>query len=211
VRHLVNFNNPVSLDNLGPHSRTDARKSRGVYDVGMNGSQWCPKRELSPLRRACLSLGLDVDARPKTNLARFLRKAGLGETAISYLGVSSDEQAQQIVALYQRLNATERKAVTIDYLVLAARADVHRILGCISAEQYRVAGVFACMDALKVMIERALTPDGYQDRRLLFQIVGVLPMPGENPCAAPPRIGEISHGRRPNTIVALPAKEAPRN
>lgn len=143
----------------------------------MSSSRFYPKRELSPLRRACLSLGLDVDARPKTNLARFLRKAGLGETAISYLELSSDEQAQQIVALYHRLNATERKAVTIDYLVLAARADVHRILGCISAEQYRVAGVLACMDALKVMRDRALTPDGYQDRRLLFQIAGVLPAP----------------------------------
>jgi hypothetical protein len=144
----------------------------------MNGSRFCPKRELSPLRRACLSLGLGVDARPKTNLARFLRKAGLGETAICYLGVSSDEQAQQIVALYHRLNATERKAVTIDYLVLAARADVHRILGCISAEQYRVAGALACMDAVKVMIERALTPGGYEDRRLFFQMAGLLPVPG---------------------------------
>jgi hypothetical protein len=35
-----------------------------------------PKRKLSPLRRACLSLGLTVDARPNTNLARLLRRAG---------------------------------------------------------------------------------------------------------------------------------------
>lgn len=145
----------------------------------MNTSRFWRKRELSPLQRARLSLGLEVNARPQTNLARLLRRAGLGETAICYLGASSDEQAQQIVALYHRLNATERKAVNIDYLVMAAGADVHRILGCISAELYRVAGVLACMDALKVMIERALTPEGYQDRRLLFQIAGVLPVPGQ--------------------------------
>jgi hypothetical protein len=33
------------------------------------------KRELSPLRRGCMSLGLPVDAKPKTNLAWLLRKA----------------------------------------------------------------------------------------------------------------------------------------
>ncbi len=176
MRHLVNFNNPVSLDNFGPHPRTAARKSRRVYDVGMNRSRFCPKRELSPLQRARLSLGLEVDARPKTNLARFLRKAGLSETAISYLRWSKDEQARQIVALHDSLNATERKAATIDYLIMAAGVDHHRILGCISAEQYRVTGISACMDALKVSRERALTPEGYQDRKLLFQIAGVLPM-----------------------------------
>ena len=147
----------------------------------MNGSRFCPKRELSPLRRACLSLGLGVDARPKTNLARFLRKAGLGETAICYLGVSSDEQAQQIVALYHRLNATERKAVTLDYLALAAGADPAHVLGCVGAEVYRMAGTLARMDAptvVRKLVERALMPDGYQDRRLFFQMAGLLPVPG---------------------------------
>ncbi len=59
-----------------------------------------PKRELSPLRRACLSLGLPVNARPRTNLARLLRGAGLGKTAIEYLKFSKGEQARQIVELY---------------------------------------------------------------------------------------------------------------
>ena len=39
-----------------------------------------PRRELSPLRRACLSLGLEVDAQPDTNLSWLLRKAKLGKT-----------------------------------------------------------------------------------------------------------------------------------
>jgi hypothetical protein len=139
------------------------------------------KHDLSPLQRARLSLGLEVDARPLTNIAWLLRKAGLGKTGMDYLQFSSDEQAQQIVALYHRLNATERKAVTIDYLVMAAGLDPAHVLGCVGAEVYRMAGILACMDAPKVMrklVERALKPDGYQDRRLLFQMAGVLPMPG---------------------------------
>lgn len=104
-------------------------------------------------------------------------------TAISYLRWSKDEQARQIVALHDSLNATERKAVSIDVLVLAAGADVHHIWGCIQEELSRIqgmgGGILACMDALKVMRERALTPEGYQDRRLLFQLAGVLP-----PCPA---------------------------
>jgi hypothetical protein len=189
VPHLVNFTNPVSLENLGPHPKTEARKSRRGYDVGMISSRPWPKRELSPLQRARRSLGLPVDARPKTSLARLLRKAGLGETAIDYLGFSSDEQAQQIVTLYYSLNGTERKAVRIDYLLLAAGADPHHIWGCIQEELSRVegmgGGILACMDALKVMRDRALAPDGYQDRRLLFQIAGILPVPGQQSCSLP--------------------------
>ena len=97
------------------------------------------KRTLSPLRRACLSLGLRGDARPKTNLARLLRKARLGKTAIDYLRLSNDEQAQRIVVLYDTLNSTERKAVTIDYLILAAGVDVHHISGVIQEERSRLA------------------------------------------------------------------------
>jgi hypothetical protein len=147
----------------------------------MNTTCFRPKRELSPLRRACVSLGLNVDAKPQTKLAWLLRKAGLGNTAVDYLRFSSDRQARRIVALHDSLNATERKAVSIDFLLLAAGADPHHIWGCIQEELSRVqgmgAGILACMDALKVMRDRALTPDGYQDRRLLFQIAGVLPVP----------------------------------
>lgn len=182
--HLVNLTNPVSLDKFAPLPKTDARKSRRVYDVGMISSRPCPKRELSPLQRARLSLGLEVDAKPRTRLALLLRAAGLDKTAaLAHLGLSTDQQAGRIVALYYSLNSTERKAVSIDYLLLAAGADPHHIWGCIQEELSRVqgmgGGILACMDALKVMRERALTPDGYQDRRLLFQMAGVLPVPGQ--------------------------------
>ena len=99
-----------------------------------------PKRKLSPLRRACLSLGLPVDVRPGTNLARLLHKIRLGKTAIDYLRFSKDEAARRIVALHDALNATERKAVTIDYLILAAGADVHHISGVVQEEVSRLRG-----------------------------------------------------------------------
>jgi len=141
-----------------------------------------PKRNLSPLRRACLSLGLEVDARPGTNLARLLRKAGLGRTAIEYLKFSRDEQAQRICALYYGLNATERKAVTIDVLAMAAGADIHHVWGVIQEGLSRVAEVetvlVACINASCVTqksIEYALTPNGYEDRELILRILGVVP------------------------------------
>jgi hypothetical protein len=143
-----------------------------------------PKRKLSPLRRACLSLGLKVDARPGTNLAWLLRKAGLGKTAIEYLKFSSDEQARRIVDLYYSVNATERKAVTIDYLIVAAGADVHHISGVIQEELSRAteaeAGLLAYMNAPEVTrkaIEHALTPEGHEDRELVLRIAGVVPAP----------------------------------
>jgi hypothetical protein len=146
-----------------------------------------PKRKLSPLRRACLSLGLPVDARPRTNMARLLRNAGLGSTAIEYLRFSEDEQARRIVELYYSLkNATERKATTIDYLILAAGADVHRVSGLIQEWVSRIkedrAMLLACMNAPELIqktIKRAKTPEGHKDRELIFRIVGVLPVSGQ--------------------------------
>lgn len=144
------------------------------------------KRELSPLRRACLSLGLEVDARPKTNLAWLLRKAEMGQTAIDYLRFSEDEGARRIVALYDKLNATERKAVTIDYLIMAAGADVHHVSGLIQEGVSRVreaqAMLLVCesaLDVTKKAIERAKTPEDYKDSELVFRIMGVLPVPGQ--------------------------------
>jgi hypothetical protein len=143
-----------------------------------------PKRELSPLRRACLSLGLEVNAQPPTDLAWLLRKAKLGKTAMEYLRWSEDEQARQIVARFDSLNSTERKAVTIDYLIMAAGADVHHIWGVIQEELSRmgglVSGLAASVNSLRVVkktIENALTPGGHEDRKLFFQIAGSLPAP----------------------------------
>jgi len=144
-----------------------------------------------------------VDARPRTRLAWLLRAAGLGKNPIDYLGLSSDEQARQIVALYDKLNATERKAANIDVLVQAAGADPHHIWGCIQEELSRVqgmgAGPSACMDALKVMRDRALTPDGYQDRRLLFQIAGVLPVHGQQSATWSPSLVGRARSTVPGT------------
>jgi hypothetical protein len=143
-----------------------------------------PKRKLSPLRRACLSLGLPVDVRPRTNLARLLRKAGLGKTAIEYLKFSEDEQARRIVELYYLLkNATERKAITIDYLVMAAGADVHRVWGVLQEQLSRTAEMqttlLACTsapDVTRKAVECALMPGGYKDRELLLRIVSAIPV-----------------------------------
>jgi hypothetical protein len=136
------------------------------------------------LRRACLSLGLEVDAQPGTNLARILRKAKLGKTGMEYLRSSDDEQARQIVSRFDSLNSTERKAVTIDYLIMATGADEHHIWGVIQEELSRTEGLVASLAAqanvvmvLKKAVENAMKPGGHEDRKLFFQIAGVLPAP----------------------------------
>ncbi len=143
-----------------------------------------PKRELSPLRRACLSLGLEVNAQPETNLAWLLRRARLGKTAIDYLRFSEAEQPRQIVARFDSLNSTERKAVTIDYLIMATGADVHRIWGVIQEELSRTEGLVAGLAAnvnlvrvVKKAVENALTPGGHEDRKLILQMAGDIPSP----------------------------------
>jgi hypothetical protein len=155
------------------------------------------KRELSPLQRARVSLGLPVDAKPKTNLAWLLRRVGLGKTAIEYLKFSKGEQARQIVELYHSLNATERKAVTIDYLIMAAGADVHNVSGLIQEGVSRVredqAMLLACESAPEVIkrtIERALKPKGDKACELIFRLMGFFPGPGQ-----PGLLGDLGRKR----------------
>jgi hypothetical protein len=105
----------------------------------MNASPFYRKRELSPRQRACLSLGLPIDTKPKTNLTPRLHQAGIGDKAIEYLSFSDDSQAQRIVELHRALNATERKAATIDYFILAAG-----VWGVIQEFRKRSAGFRAC-------------------------------------------------------------------
>ena len=141
-----------------------------------------PKRELSPLRRACLSLGLNVDAQPETNLACFLRKSNLGKTAIDYLRWSNDEHARQIVSRFDSLNSTERKAVTIDHLIMVTGADAHHIWEVIQEELSRMEGWVLAAQLTKVkvlekVVEGAMTPGGHEDRVLFFQLTGDLPSP----------------------------------
>jgi hypothetical protein len=143
----------------------------------MNASPFYRKRELSPRQRACLSLGLPIDTKPKTNLTPRLHQAGIGDKAIEYLSFSDDSQAQRIVELHRALNATERKAVTIDYLILAAGADMHHVWGVIQEEVSRVQGMLVgnmvCMAAPQVtgvLIQGALKSDGIKAQQLLFKL-----------------------------------------
>ena len=79
-----------------------------------------------------------MNAQPGTDLAWLLRKAKLGKTAMEYLRWSDDVQAHQIVARFDSLNSTERKAVTIDYLIMATGVDVHHVWGVIQEELSRM-------------------------------------------------------------------------
>lgn len=143
----------------------------------MNASPFYRKRELSPRQRACLSLGLPIDTKPKTNLTPRLRQVGIGDKAIEYLGFSDDSQARRIVELHRALNATERKAVTIDYLILAAGADMHHVWGVIQEEVSRIQGMLvanlifmAAPKVTDVLIRDALKPDGIKAQQLLYDL-----------------------------------------
>jgi hypothetical protein len=142
----------------------------------------CRKRELSPLRRACLSLGLPVNAQPSSNHAWLLRRLGLGSTGIEYLRLSNDEPARRIVELYDSLNRTEQRAVTVDYLALATGTDIHRVWGLIQEELSRTLDTRAMLqasmraaDVIGQSIATALTPEGHQDRKLVLQATMLLP------------------------------------
>lgn len=147
------------------------------------------RTEKTPEKRAMKSLSLASAPPPVVTSA--LKEAKIDqETALDYLRCSRTPEALLLVQCYDSLMPTERKAITIDHLCAAAKdkegnsIDPSRCLGIITEQMFShkvsVTNLLAAANAPKVMeksIRFAGMRDGYQDRKMLLQTVGVAPTP----------------------------------
>jgi hypothetical protein len=133
-----------------------------------------------------LALGLGGDFVPPTQFSKRLRDVPGGERAVlQLLAGAADPDLQLVMAQYELLTAPERRAVSIDVLIAAAKVkDPHDLYGKIAAELSRqsvsTTSMIASLEAprvMKAMARRAKGVDGHADTKLLLQTAGVAPTP----------------------------------
>jgi len=136
---------------------------------------------------ACRKLGLTDSFEPTAKISHIFEKISLGEV-ISCLRTSQDENAMMICAMFDRLNASQAKAIDIDYLAAAAHCkDVYKIAGLITETYTRVKGMETAMRAaqespgiMKSVTRHAKGKDGFHHAKLVLQTTGVAPTPKNN-------------------------------
>ena len=149
------------------------------------------KREayiLPALLRARISLDIPdtfKPAFPVQYLFNVMKPAPTTCDLIEYLRYSDEKSAKTICDLYDnRLVQVERDAVSLDDLIFAARADPAAIFGLLTSEMFRqntlktqLLASFAAPAVMQSVIDRAQTPIGHQDAKMLLQAVGAAPVP----------------------------------
>lgn len=134
--------------------------------------------------KACRALQLTDRFEPTVRI-KHLVKIPLDEV-VACLRTSSEETAQVICALYDRLETSNlNAAIDIDYLIAAAHCkDIFKVFGLI-CESYAKAKametqMIASMESPAIMKSRtryAKERNGHVDAKLILQTTGVAPVP----------------------------------
>jgi hypothetical protein len=142
------------------------------------------KFKVPPLVRAMRQLALPDKFDPPTSIQSLITEAGLGKEVYTYLKNSHSEEARSIVKLYFALEPIQRKHVTIDHLIAAAKVDHIKVWGALSEEVLRVKGEAATMiaavespDAMRSAAWYAGLEGGHADRKMVLQTARVAPVP----------------------------------
>lgn len=159
-------------------------------------------RNVSQISKACVALELGSNFRPISKIKDIFNGLKL-EEIIACLRTSTDEKAQIICAMFDRLNPSLQKAIDIDYLIAAAKCrDPHQIAGIICETYSRVksleANFVAAKEAPGIMRDvarRAKYKDGFQHARLALQIADVAPVPKNQVTITTNRIGKIDNSK----------------
>ena len=112
------------------------------------------------------------------------------DDALGYLRCSSALEAKQMIALFDSLMKSEKKSVTLDHLAAACKDDKgnsvqpSKVMGIITEQMFSmsvaVTGMIAASkahDVMRAAVWYAGTVDGHQDRKMLLQTVGPVPVP----------------------------------
>jgi hypothetical protein len=138
------------------------------------------------------ALGLPANApAPSTRFDTLLSKVPGGRASVlATCASSTDPTLAPVMALYRSLTYNEKRRVSLDLLIQAARVthpelDPPAVLGALVAELTRVSvsvtAMVASIEAPNTMKAVALRSrsmlDGHNDAKLLLQTVGVAPVP----------------------------------
>jgi hypothetical protein len=137
---------------------------------------------MTPLRRACIALGLPPDFPPPGQTDWIIKRMPGGkQRAIELLRNSPDERGLKLIEAYDTLAPAEQKAITLGYLIAATGSNAPALMGLIVTEDYRQTGSVALIraivsspEAVRRAAKRALTPGGFRDANLVLQIAAMV-------------------------------------
>ena len=155
------------------------------------------------------TLGLVQKFTPTTSIRHVFGNLKL-EEIVSCLRSLTEEDAQMICALYDRLPKPHQKICNIDYLIAAANCrDPHGVAGMITTAYSRIKAletqVVAAEASPGIMADvsrRAKTSRGFHHAKLALQITGVAPVPKNNFSVTNIR-GNVDQSK--NVLISVPA------
>lgn len=144
------------------------------------------RKKVSPRLGALKRLGLDPKDPPKIDLlsTKAVQSVGSREEFLDYARTSDDGRIVTMIERYDKLSDSDRDALTIPDLCAFAEITFAELLG----EVVRVAfshntdlsNLIAAVNQPKVVqatVDAALKPDGVDDRKVLHQHSGFVPIP----------------------------------
>jgi hypothetical protein len=139
--------------------------------------------------------GLDLVARHAGWRARFVKLAALA--------AGTDPRIQQVVTLWSRLTPAQKDRITIDRVVELTGIPSGEFIGTVVAAACEagidVADLVAAAASLPE--QRAITdPEGWKERRLLYEHLGFVPRPALSP-RTPKAVASAFRSRNERTLT----------
>jgi hypothetical protein len=117
-------------------------------------------------------------------VSHLLRKLGSRATVLQYLRGSADEDARRFLTVYDRYTKGQQNILPLEAFCVAAKITTKRFFEVISGAVFEQAGDESALlaaakhpNVVAATIKNALHPLGKDDRKMLHQHQGFLPMP----------------------------------
>jgi hypothetical protein len=167
--------------------------------------------KLSQIDQACKYLDLPKGYLPTIRISHIFIDINLDEI-VSCLRTSSDEYAQTICALYDRLPTPSRAVIDVDFLIGAAHIkDPHKVAGLITESYSRVktmesslAAAKASPELMRKAGELGKLPDGFNHSKMVLQASGVVSQPKTQVGGISYNLTKIDNSK--NLNVTIPAQ-----
>jgi hypothetical protein len=168
---------------LAAFNQAMTKRRKTHLDACEDGKQGSA-RSLSPVKEARNRLGITPDQMKSVKgIAATLEAAGCGSArAVDALRCSREEDALRFLEKYDSIPPADLRYLTIDEICVAAGVDPRRLLTLamdrmmwVSAQIATIQAAQCSLDAMRALVRRALTKRGVRDRRIFFELSGLLP------------------------------------
>jgi hypothetical protein len=167
---------------LAAFNQAMTKRRKATFDACEDGKQGSA-RTLSSVKEARKRLGITPgQMKDIERIAPILERAGCGPArALEALQYVREDDARRFLEKYHSIPVADRQHLTIDEICVAAGIDPMRLLTLavegmiwISSMMATIQAAQGSLDVMRVLVRSALTKRGWRDRRLFFDLCGVL-------------------------------------